>query len=861
MQLSKIIFRSSSSARALGFMVALVLGFSALPAQAATETIACSTSGTFTIIDNVVTKSDLCTGAVVIPEGVATIYDDAFAGATGLTSVSFPQTLTLIGMRAFQETSALEAIEIPNSVVEIQSSAFQFSGLTSITIPSSVVTLGSKVFYGSATLTDIFVDSANQSFSSTDGVLTNKAGSTLIHYPEGNLRTTYAVPESVLSIGDSAFTGASRLTEVSFSDQSALTSIGNNAFQNATALGTLNIPPTLSSLGTYAFSNASSLLAITIPAAVTSIGSNTFKSATSLASVIFAPGSQLTSIGTSAFNGTSSLASISLPPGLTSIATNAFQNATALTSIVIPSGVTTLGDYAFYGATQLASVSLPESLQLIRQYSFAGATALTSINIPAAVTGIGAYAFDGATALTNVTFSENSALTTFGIYAFRGATSLTSIQIPAGVVSISASAFNGTSNLATVFFASNAPTVGPAAFTGVKAGAQAQITADATGFTAGGTTWNSLTIAPAKVSCYTSGSIAITINVVTANNSCVGSVTLPVTITAINDGVLSGAPQITSIIISFSSTLFGFTSGVLFNKTRSHLVAYPAGGPLTTYALPLTVASVAPGAFANAVNLATITVTAGNTNFVAENGVLFSADKSTLVAYPAASANTSYAVPAEVTTIAAGAFAGARNLTSLTFVGDAPTVGANAFVGVAQGATANVAPNAVGFGSASTWNGLLIDPPVAPAEDPSVAEEPVVINEVPASVPTYGLTPPATVVTHPLESVAPIFPRFKARLAKNSKLLIGVDSRRSSATVAKNSQGFIMNATISEASQPFCTITKARKIIGGVVRVSGFKVTAKNGKSGICRVTLYAAASQTHKASQKTFAVRVSAKG
>jgi hypothetical protein len=290
-------------------------------------------------------------------------------------------------------------------------------------------------------------------------------------------------------------------------------------------------------------------------------------------------------------------------------------------------------------------------------------------------------------------------------------------------------------------------------------------------------------------------------------------------------------------------------------------VAYPAGGPLTTYALPLTVASVAPGAFASAVNLATITVTAGNTNFVAENGVLFNADKTTLVAYPAASANTSYAVPAEVTTIAAGAFAGARNLTSLTFAGDAPTVGANAFVGVAEGATASVAPNAVGFGSASTWNGLLIDPPVAPVVDPPLSDESVVINEVTASVPTYGVTPPAVVEPHPLESVAPVFPGFKARLARSSRLLIGVDSRRSSATVAKNSQGFIMNATISDASRPFCTITKARRIIGGVVRVSGFKVTAKNAKTGICQVTLYAAASPTHKASQKTFAVRVSAKG
>lgn len=685
--------KAKSTTRHLAIVLGLALLISplqGLPAQGVESTVNCSTSGTITITDGVeVSRNDSCTGAVVIPNGITRIYDLAFDGATALTSVSFPQTLTLIGMQAFRGTTALESITIPNSVVEIQSSAFQFSGLTLITIPSSVVTLGSKVFSGSASLTDIFVDSANPNFATIDGVLTNKAGSTLIHYPAGNLRTTYAVPDGVLSIGDSAFFGASRLTEVSFSNQSALTSIGSNAFQDATGLTSINIPATLSSLGTSAFWNATSLTALTIPAGVTSIGSNAFKSATSLASITFGPGSQLTSIGSAAFNGATSLASIALPSGVTAI--NAF-------------------------------------------------------------------------------------------------------------------AFSGASNLASVFFAGNAPTPGSSAFSGVHPGALAQITSVATGFGSDGSTWNRLTVDLVKVTCLGGGSLTVTKKVVSANSSCVGSVDLPATITGVNDGSIAGAAGIASI-----------------------------------------------------------SVAANNPNFVAENGVLFNADKTTLVAYPAASANVTYAVPAEVTTIAASAFAGASNLASLTFAGDAPTVGSNTFTGLAAGATANITSSAVGFGDASLWNSLTLIRPSVPVVQEPTEDAPVVVTEVPASAPIYVVTPPAVVATppalvvpHALESVAPIFPRFSVQLAKSSKLLIGVDSRRSSATIARNSQGFIMNATISRASRPFCTITKARKKIGGVVRVSGFKVTAKNAKTGICQVTLYAAASPTHKASQKTFAVRVS---
>jgi hypothetical protein len=59
----------------------------------------------------------------------------------------------------------------------------------------------------------------------------------------------------------------------------------------------------------------------------------------------------------------------------------------------------------------------------------------------------------------------------------------------------------------------------------------------------------------------------------------------------------------------------------------------------------------------------------GNTAFAVEGGVLFSADKTALVAYPAGAEATAYTIPASVKTVNNFAFAYAANLTSVSMSG------------------------------------------------------------------------------------------------------------------------------------------------------------------------------------------------
>ena len=92
------------------------------------------------------------TGSVTIPESftydgvtysVTSIGSAAFAGCSGLTSVTIGNSVTSIGEGTFSGCKGLTSVTIPNSVTSIGKQAFYFcSGLTSVTIRNSVTSSG-----------------------------------------------------------------------------------------------------------------------------------------------------------------------------------------------------------------------------------------------------------------------------------------------------------------------------------------------------------------------------------------------------------------------------------------------------------------------------------------------------------------------------------------------------------------------------------------------------------------------------------------------------------------------------------------------------------------------------------------------
>ena len=170
--------------------------------------------------------------SITIPDSVTSIGYWAFRNCTGLTSITIPSSVTSIGLAAFADCTSLTSVIISDGVTSIYEVAFAgCTSLTSITIPSSVTSIIYDPFQRCISLTSINVAEDNMVYSSANGVLFNKDKTELIRYPEGKAATSYAIPDSVTSIGSAAFDSCTGLTRIVLPD--SVTSIGG-AFYDCT---------------------------------------------------------------------------------------------------------------------------------------------------------------------------------------------------------------------------------------------------------------------------------------------------------------------------------------------------------------------------------------------------------------------------------------------------------------------------------------------------------------------------------------------------------------------------------------------------------------------------------------------------
>ena len=408
-----------------------------------TGTVAIPETVTYNNINYIVTSigesafgNSISLSSVIIPNSITSIGNNSFTLCSSMTSITIPNNVTSIGEGAFNACSSLAKITvevgntvydsredcnaiietatntlirgckntvIPNSVTTIGEKAWSGSGLTSITIPDNVTSIGNGAFINNS-LAKITVESGNAVYDSREdcNAIIETATNTLIC----GCQTTI-IPNSVLSIGSSAFYNCSRLTNITIPNE--VIAIEEGAFFSCSSMTSITIPGKVTTIGEGAFAGCSNLAKITVE-----VGNTVYDSREDCNAIIETATNTLIC----------GCKNTIIPNSVTSIGNKSFYQCEDLTSIVIPNNVTSIGSFAFYLCTRLTSVIIPNSVIDIMNSAFSYCDGLTCVTIPNSVTSIGWYAFWYCNNLQSVT-SMNTTPPTCGSFVFSNAESCT----------------------------------------------------------------------------------------------------------------------------------------------------------------------------------------------------------------------------------------------------------------------------------------------------------------------------------------------------------------------------------------------------------------------------------------------------
>ena len=385
----------------------------------------------------------------------------------------------------------------------------------------------------------------------------------------------------------------------------------------------------------------------------------------------------------------------------------AFYACTGLTSVDVPTSVTTIGISAFNSCAKLDGIVIPDGVTTIGMFTFAYCAGLTEITIPKNVTALGNGVFTECTALAEVRFEGDAPDIDYECFNQTSTTA----YYPAGNSTWTEDKLsNYCGNIQWVEYADNVNQCGDELFWEFDADTKT-LTISGKGemydFPDAGSPWYSLN---ANIDHVVISEGATSIGNYAFVSCGMDDIEIPDSVTRIGQGAFALSsiesikiPSGVTTIEEYTFTRSSLNSVVLPERLKVIEENAFAEIPLTTIALPDTlteigeeafwstmltsvaipenVSLIGAGAFAWCEDLTSISVAAGNANFVAKNGVLFDKNETTLIQYPAKKNQETYAVPAGTSVIGAYAFSGAKALKKVELPGDMNALEECAFIG------------------------------------------------------------------------------------------------------------------------------------------------------------------------------------
>ena len=330
-----------------------------------------------------------------------------------------PEDTLIIGENCFKGMTDLQSFFIPSNIVVLEKAAFTNNCLTSISIPNTSTILSTELFMGATNLKEIEI-------TAPIGFLDTSIFENCISL------TSIKLPDTITSIDKKAFANCSNLVEINL--PTGLKKIGEQAFYKCYGLKEILLPSTVNRINKEAFAECTQLsillfedTSLTVLGKKKKIQIDICLNCTNLkqvqfpcdengkypfkvsyqfyqqlknldvecSKIVYTENDYINSLDQSGnhyiaddvplqlakslFNNSTNQ-TIHIPTNVTQIGKECFSRCGNLTSLIIPSQVKRIKKYAFYQCSQLKELTLPESVEEMGKHCFVNCDKLTLIN-------------------------------------------------------------------------------------------------------------------------------------------------------------------------------------------------------------------------------------------------------------------------------------------------------------------------------------------------------------------------------------------------------------------------------------------------------------------------------------------------